>query len=97
MKIIAFLFALITVAISCSPKTTPVVEEVKTMEFPNTTVSEGYALYSSACTKCHKAKVVTNFSRDQWNKILPKMAGKAKISDQQKETIDAYINWELGK
>lgn len=96
MKLVAFSFV-VALIVSCSPKTTPMVEEIKPMEFPNETVSEGFALFSTACTKCHKAKVIKNYSREAWNKILPKMATKAKLIDNQETTIDAYINWELGK
>lgn len=83
--------------VACSPKTAPVETTVETLEFPNETVSNGYALYGEQCTKCHKAKEVKKYTREDWNGILPRMAKKAGIDATQEATIDEYINWELAR
>jgi len=100
MKKTFFTLGSVIFLVSCSPKTaevttTPAVSEP--MTFPNETVSTGFALYGSECTQCHKAKTVNKYSREEWNKILPNMAQKAKIDDGQEAAVDAYINWELAK
>lgn len=95
MKKITLLFGLGLFFVACSPKTTSVAEEAEVLNFPNETVSTGYALYGQQCAKCHKAKTVKDFSREEWNSILPRMAKKAKLEEGQEAKIDAYINWEL--
>lgn len=97
MKKISFIIALGALMVACSPKTAEVAETVETLNFPNETVSTGYALYGSDCAKCHKAKEVKKYTREQWDKILPNMAKKAKLEGDQEATIDAYINWELAR
>ncbi len=97
MKKFAFILGLGTLIVACSPKTTTVAEAPETLNFPNETVSNGFALYGTECSKCHKAKEVKKYSREDWNTILPRMAKKAKLEGDQEATIDAYINWELAR
>jgi len=97
MKNSALIIGLGMIFFACSPKTTEVTETAEILNFPNETVSTGYALYGSECTKCHKAKEVKKYSREEWNKILPSMAKKAKLVADQEATIDAYVNWELAR
>jgi len=95
MKKLMLGFAAITLLAACGTKSVAETVEEAPLEFPNETIAAGYALYSSDCSKCHRAKTVENFSREQWDEILPKMARKAKISDEQELQINEYINWEL--
>ena len=95
MKFKLFIVGALVLA-SCSPKTTADSKE-KSMEFQNAKVEEGYGLYAQHCVKCHKWKKVDNFTREQWDKILPAMAKKAKISAELEATINEYVNWELSK
>lgn len=97
MKKITLLFGLGLFMVACSPKTTTVAETAEVLNFPNETVSTGFALYGEKCTRCHKAKTAKDFTREEWNKILPNMAKKAKLEGDQEATIDAYINWELAR
>lgn len=81
--------------VSCSPKTTTVDTKEEVITFPNATVEEGFNLQAQHCARCHKLKTVDNYSREQWDKILPNMARKAKLTAEQEATINEYINWEL--
>lgn len=81
--------------VSCSPKTTTVDTKEDVMKFPNETVEQGFNLSAQHCARCHKLKTVDNYSREQWDKILPNMARKAKLTAEQEATINEYINWEL--
>lgn len=81
--------------VSCSPKTTTVDTKEETIKFPNATVEEGFNLQAQHCARCHKLKTVDNYSREQWDKILPNMARKAKLTAEQEATVNEYINWEL--
>lgn len=95
MKFKALIFMGTLAMVSCSPKTTAVDPKVENIDFPNETVEEGYTLQAQHCTRCHKLKTVDNYSREQWDKILPNMAKKAKLTPEQEATINEYINWEL--
>jgi len=63
-------------------------------KFPGYTLadlSEGKTLYEENCKKCHGLKDPKKFSEEQWNKIVPPMAKKAKIDAQQEESIRKYV------
>lgn len=95
MKFKALIFMGTLALVSCSPKTTTVDTKEETMKFPNATVEEGFNLNAQHCARCHKLKTVDDYSREQWDKILPNMAKKAKLTPEQEATINEYINWEL--
>jgi|GEM_PF-463007 len=58
---------------------------------------QGARLYTARCASCHALNPVRNYSQEQWNKILPDMAKKAKIDAAQENMIMAYIKSELGQ
>lgn len=95
MKFKALIFMGALAVVSCGPKTTTVSTEEKAMNFPNAKVEDGYNLYAQSCNRCHKLKTVEDYSREQWDKILPNMAKKAKLTPEQEATVNEYINWEL--
>lgn len=95
MKKLVFLGSIGLLIASCTPKTTEIIEEVESMEFPNDTVKEGYGLYAANCGKCHGLKTVTDYSQERWNQVLPPMADKAKITDEEEAKIAAYVTWVL--
>jgi hypothetical protein len=100
MKKLTFIFGMGILVASCSPKTAEVADKVsepEAMSFPNETVASGFKSYGSDCTKCHKAKEIKKYSREEWNKILPNMSSMAKIDDATQASIDTYINWELAR
>jgi predicted secreted protein len=62
--------------------------------FPNTEVAEGSTLYAENCGKCHALKNVDNYSPDQWKRIVPNMAAKAKIDATKEAKILEFVLWE---
>ncbi len=55
-------------------------------------LEEGRAIYLTTCTKCHKPKPIDDFSAEKWTtSILPKMAKKAKLTDQELDMLRAYV------
>ncbi|HVA98852.1 MAG TPA: hypothetical protein VNG53_08155 [Bacteroidia bacterium] len=54
-------------------------------------LQQGYDTFTTKCGKCHRLKVPKNFTVDKWNTIFPKMAVKAKLSDQEKQNTLRYI------
>ena len=80
---------------SCTPKTAEVAASAAPITYPTTEIAQGKGLYDAKCSQCHKLKVVDKFSTEQWSKILPVMAGKAKLPDNETAMIQSFITWEL--
>jgi hypothetical protein len=82
--------------ISCSPKTTDVTE-LKTVEtvVPTGDAAEGNTLYQAHCGKCHELPVVSRYSKQKWQKIVPSMCKEARLDATQESKISAYVNWKL--
>ena len=80
---------------SCTPKTAEIAETATPITYPTSEIAQGKGLYDAKCTTCHKMKTVDNYSTEQWSKILPDMAGKAKLPDNETAMIQEFITWEL--
>jgi mono/diheme cytochrome c family protein len=81
---------------SCSPHTTAI-GEVKKAETttPSVEISEGKSLFEAHCGTCHKLPIVSRYSKEKWQKILPVMCKKAKLDASQENKLTAYVNWKL--
>lgn len=95
MKKLIFILFAATAMVACTPKTQEVVDTVESMTFPNERVGEGYSLYSTTCSRCHNTKPVAEYTREQWDNILPNMAQRAKMDTTSTAKVDDYINWVL--
>jgi len=51
----------------------------------------GRDLYASKCHSCHRLHDPAGIDPDRWPAILDKMAEKAKLTAEEKETIRRYI------
>lgn len=51
---------------------------------------QGKTIVNNSCTRCHKLKNPANFTEEQLNKIIPKMAEKAKISKEDEALVLKY-------
>jgi mono/diheme cytochrome c family protein len=60
-------------------------------EVDTSKISMGYDLFSNNCHKCHGLKNPSNFTTDQWNTILPKMASRAKLKPEEIELVHTYV------
>ena len=56
-----------------------------------TQLEQGRVIYITKCTKCHSAEPVARYSPQRWSKIIPDMAGEAKLGSQETEAVRAYI------
>ncbi len=69
-------------------------EAAKT-KYPDATaevLKKGHDIYfGEACTSCHGAKKITNFSADELPDIIDGMAHKAKISAEEKDAVLKYV------
>ncbi|CAM4256260.1 cytochrome c [Flavobacterium terrigena] len=55
------------------------------------TLAEGKSLYEMNCAKCHKLFDPNTFNTEEWTPIVLRMQKKAKISDEHREKIYAYL------
>lgn len=55
------------------------------------TLAEGKSLYGMNCAKCHSLYDAKDFTAQEWSPIVMRMQKKAKISDEQREKIYAYL------
>jgi mono/diheme cytochrome c family protein len=52
----------------------------------------GRAIYVTRCAKCHGVKPVNAYAAQDWaSRIMPKMARKAKLTPEERETVLAYV------
>lgn len=54
-------------------------------------LQQGHDLCQSNCGKCHKVPKPGGHTKDEWTKILAKMAPKAKLSSEQSDLVYKYI------
>jgi hypothetical protein len=89
MKIIlTILFLIIAFTISCG--TGYLVNLNEPTNFP-----EGRRLFISKCNGCHKFHNPSEFTIAQWDSILIPMKLKAKLSEDQKDSIFGWISEKI--
>lgn len=55
-------------------------------------LTRGREIYLTACTRCHVAEPIDEFSAARWrDKILPDMTRKAKLDPQETSELTAYV------
>ncbi|HLP04320.1 MAG TPA: hypothetical protein VK152_02720 [Paludibacter sp.] len=54
-------------------------------------LQKGRALYVSKCSSCHTLYLPEKYNKAGWAKWMDSMAPKAKITDREKELIQAYL------
>lgn len=70
--------------------TTPTVIVPKVVSAEMT--AQGKDLYENRCGKCHILFAPSKFTAERWPAIVKSMQNKARISDEQKEMIIAYVS-----
>ncbi len=58
-----------------------------------TTVAYGKEVFKAKCGKCHDLPVAENFTAAKWVKIVDWMAPKAKLDQNEKEKVLAYVSY----
>jgi len=54
-------------------------------------LAEGKSLYGMNCAKCHELFDPKSFTAEEWTPIVLRMQKKARISDEHREKIYAYL------
>lgn len=55
------------------------------------TLQAGHTLYMNNCGKCHALVAPPNRTIDQWNKILPKMFPKTRLTEDEQAKVRTYV------
>lgn len=89
-KLIIGLFA-VAFAIGCSTANKLPNTEVITNTAQTIDIAQGKILYEGKCGRCHSLYEASKFTAAEWRPIVDRMAPKAKITDEQKELVYAYL------
>lgn len=54
-------------------------------------LQKGRALYINKCSSCHALYLPEKYNKTEWTKWVNRMAPKAKITNEEKELIQAYV------
>src|SRR2546423_1778510 len=85
MRIRFLIFSLVIVSAGCrSPSAPPEVP-------PSSGNEQGRKLYITKCARCHKLYDPRNYSDQEWQTWMVKMARKSKLSPDQQEEISHYV------
>ena len=83
--------------ICCSPiLLKPVEQDVSHAKtrWPEVTAADlqsGYNIFVNKCGGCHLLYTPEKYSEERWLKIIPDMAKKAKITEEQESLLTKYI------
>jgi len=89
-KIVIGLFSL-AFAIGCSTANKLPNTEVITNTAQTIDLAQGKILYEGKCGRCHGLYEPTKFTAAEWKPIVDRMAPKAKLTDEQKDMVYAYL------
>lgn len=54
-------------------------------------------LYNTRCGKCHDLPSAKDYTAEQWKPIMDAMAPKAKLTDEEKNWVLAYVSMNAKK
>jgi hypothetical protein len=55
------------------------------------TLTNGYTIYTGACTNCHDAMNIHTRTTEQWQHIIDEMAPRANLTETQKDAVYKYV------
>ena len=98
-KLIYILICVLPVAFFASFRTQLYIPGVAHEQYLSTTdqtltinqLSEGRALYISACGGCHYLHYPDQYTIAEWQKIYPEMRTRVKLTDQDLEKVYQYL------
>ncbi len=105
-KIVVLLYICLATALlaACAKKTTPTKSAVVTDEvavekgkYNAAQIAQGKIVYEQNCAQCHELHQPAEFNIAQWNRILPRMSRKAKLTDEQAGIVRAWVIVNAGK
>lgn len=105
MKFVIVLFSCIAcMLLACSKKSLPVIvarEPAITNEAISPSIKPdietGRIIFNTRCNRCHMLPDLLLYNQKKWESILRSMAPKARLNQEQKIHVAAYINAQTGK
>ena len=102
MRTLSYLLLLAVFAFACSKKTAPVKTDppanpapVEQSAVPEPAlppaVTAGKTLFDGKCGRCHAFKQPELYTAPAWAPIMDRMALKARLSDDEKKQVLAYV------
>ena len=92
MKEISLLVLLVTITlVSCSKGTVSSVSEQPVDVMSTKSDLSAATLYAEQCSKCHSLEPREKYTTNQWKRIVPVMAKKAKLDGNQEAIILSYV------
>jgi cytochrome c5 len=71
----------------------PVVADIQPATPNDLSLAEnGKIVYNAKCGRCHDLKNAADYTAERWEKILEQMAPKAKLTDDEKKQVAAFVN-----
>lgn len=108
--IISLMLVFAVIAYSCSKKTVPgksdtgivtppadTLAVAPTPPAPPPAVTAGKELFLAKCGKCHALKQPETFTSDRWTAIMERMAPKARLNEDEKKNVVAYVHFYAKK
>lgn len=50
-----------------------------------------HKLYINKCGSCHSLYLPSQYDKDKWSKVIPEMAGRAKLTSDEQKKILTYL------
>lgn len=100
--ILAVVLVVGVVAIGCAtiddlapPVDATILQLAAAQEIDADRLSQGRALYITACARCHRPEPVVRYAPQRWREILPRMFTRAKLGPDDAEAVEAYVQLTL--
>lgn len=93
----ALAFIAISIVVSCAKKSTPSsTTPTASSAVSKTVVNEndiaaGHQIFDQNCGKCHRLFTPDEFKEKRWVRIIDEMAPKARLNDNEKQKVLAYV------
>jgi len=55
------------------------------------TLEVGRQVYLVDCSRCHSIEPIARYSKDRWNRILPRMIKESKLNGERGNALTAYV------
>ncbi len=86
------MLAVICLLPACSPALyIPTMDDAIRTKVSADSLTLGRTLYINHCGSCHNLHLPEHYTRKQWEKELPEMQQKAKISDEDAKLIRNFV------
>ncbi len=77
---------------ACSPALyMPSITDANRLGISTDSLMIGRTLYTKHCGSCHNLHLPEQYTQTHWEKVMPEMKGKAKISDEEARLISSFV------